>query len=143
MRKHSKKVGVNLQKKSGFELGDVCKMTLEQIAEITHEANRLLCLSHGDVSQPVWADAPDWQVRSAAAGVEFLKDHPDASPGDSHESWRRQKLEEGWSWGETKDPEAKTHPCLVIYDALPDFQKAKDRLFVSIVRALLPEVPVS
>ena len=41
-----------------------------------------------------------------------------------------------WSYGEVKDAEAKTHPCLIPYDQLPEFQKAKDKLFVAIVDAL-------
>ncbi len=42
------------------------------------------------------------------------------------------------SWDAAPDPIAKTHPCLVPYGELPPEQKAKDELFLSIVRALAP-----
>jgi hypothetical protein len=38
-----------------------------------------------------------------------------------------------------KDPEAKTHPCLVPYDDLPEYQQLKDRVFLAIRRELTCE----
>jgi hypothetical protein len=55
---------------------------------------------------------------------------------DSHDNWSREKWDNGWVWGEVKDPEAKTHPNLVPYSALPAGERAKDALFGAIVRAL-------
>jgi uncharacterized protein YodC (DUF2158 family) len=48
----------------------------------------------------------------------------------------KEKIAEGWVYGETKDSEKKTHPCLVSYDELPEFQKKKDALFCAIVDSL-------
>lgn len=117
-------------------------MKFEDIAKICHEANRALCASHGDLSQPAWEDAPDWQRDSAIEGVRFHLEAPSTgrSPSASHENWCKQKLEEGWKYGEVKDAEAKTHPCLVPYDQLPPEQRAKDHLFTAICRALHPFV---
>lgn len=39
-------------------------------------------------------------------------------------------------YGEVKDGEAKTHPCLVPYEQLPPAQRLKDDLFAAIVRTL-------
>jgi hypothetical protein len=39
-------------------------------------------------------------------------------------------------YGEVKDAVAKTHPCMVPYDDLPEFQRKKDALFLAIVRVL-------
>ena len=36
-----------------------------------------------------------------------------------------------------KDPEAKTHPCMVPYECLPWEQRVKDYLFISVSKALL------
>ena len=47
-----------------------------------------------------------------------------------------QKVADGWGYGETKDPEAKTHPCMVAFDQLPREQQAKDFIFRSIVHAM-------
>lgn len=106
------------------------------IARICHEANRAYCESQGDHSQPAWEDAPDWQRQSAVNGVLYAMGHPSAKPADSHESWLAEKRRDGWAYGPVKDPVNKTHPCFVPYDELPSTQKAKDYIFLAIVRAM-------
>lgn len=113
-------------------------MNIHDIAAICHEANRQLCLSMGDASQPDWAKAPAWQRESAVAGVNFHREYPNASPDASHEAWRDHKRSEGWVYGPVKDPEAKQHPCMVDFAELPPLQRAKDHLFRAICHALLP-----
>jgi len=111
-------------------------MTTQQIAQVAHEINKAFCASIGDNSQPDWDDAPDWQKSSAVNGVIFHLENPDASPSASHDSWLKQKEDEGWKYGEVKDPEKKEHPCFVPYDQLPTEQKSKDYLFKQIVHSL-------
>jgi len=106
------------------------------IAAIAHEANRAYCQSLGDDSQPVWAEAPEWQQQSALVGVEMHLANPEATPEQSHESWLAQKVAEGWVYGEAKDPENKVHPCCVPYEELPAEQKAKDYIFRGVVHAM-------
>lgn len=113
-------------------------MKTTDIARIAHEANRAYCKTIGDDSQPAWEDAPDWQKDSAESGVVFHVTNPDAGPSGSHENWMKVKEEDGWVYGETKDPEAKTHPCMVPYDQLPEEQRIKDYIFTAIVHALSP-----
>lgn len=107
-----------------------------KIAQICHEANRAYCIANGDLSQPLWEDAPEWQKESAIKGVQYRLDNPESKPSDSHESWLKEKAATGWKYGEVKDEVAKTHPCYVPYEKLPDFQKKKDHLFIAIVDAL-------
>lgn len=108
-----------------------------KIASVCHEANRMWCACNGDHSQPEWMDAPQWQVESAINGVEHALAHPDATAEDMHKSWMNAKFDDGWIYGEVKDPVAKTHPCMLLsYDQLPEFQRKKDALFLAIVRAL-------
>ena len=109
--------------------------TIEDVATITHEINRAYCVLIGDSSQVTWADAPDWQRRSAIAGVRFHLQNPDATPEDSHKSWLEQKKADGWVYGVVKDATLKTHPCMVNYDALPVTQRAKDYIFSAVVAA--------
>jgi hypothetical protein len=106
------------------------------IAEACHEANKALCEAYGDTSQAHWKNAPQWQRDSALNGVDFCIDHPDAPPSANHDSWMAEKLAAGWVHGAVKDPEAKTHPCIVAYGQLPPEQKAKDYVFKAIVGAL-------
>jgi hypothetical protein len=111
-------------------------MTKEDIARVCHEANRALCLTHGDLSQVSWDDAPEWQRSSAIVGVQYVFDNPSAGPEDQHNCWMQQKVNEGWVYGPIKDAVNKVHPCLVPYEQLPEHQKKKDMLFRAIVDAL-------
>ena len=111
-------------------------MHSEDIARVAHEINRAYCLALGDLSQPAWADAPEWQKVSARIGVEFHLANPDAGPEASHESWLAEKQRDGWVYGPTKDADRKTHPCVVPFADLPREQQAKDFLFRAVVHAL-------
>jgi hypothetical protein len=46
---------------------------------------------------------------------------------NAHDLWASRKLADGWSYGPTVDPVARTHPDLVAYDQLPEEKKAYDR----------------
>jgi hypothetical protein len=113
------------------------RILLLGIAMACHEINRAYCQALGDNSQDAWADAPDWQKDSAMLGVELHASNPDAGPQASHESWMAQKVADGWIYGPIKDPEAKTHPCLVPFDELPADQQAKDFIFRAVVHSML------
>ena len=106
------------------------------IAAACHAANREWCRANGDDSQPTWDDAPQWQRDSAINGVDYRLRNPNAKPWDQHENWLAVKRADGWVYGEVKDAEKKTHPCMVAYDELPELQKKKDALFGAIVDAL-------
>lgn len=112
-------------------------MTVEDIAQAAHEINQAYCLSLGDDSQPDWADAPDWQKESAITGAKFHLTNLDAGPEASHNNWLEEKKKEGWKYGATKDVEKKEHPCYVVFDQLPEFQKTKDFLFRQVVHSLM------
>jgi hypothetical protein len=110
-------------------------VTNEEIAQVTHEANRVIQLIQGDPApSPHWDDAPPWQRDSAVDGVRNALDG--VTSEESHENWVKFKAELGWVYGEAKNEMAKTHPCLVSYAGLPPEQKIKDHLFLAIVKAL-------
>lgn len=115
------------------------QLKIEDVAKICHEANRAYCETIGDKSQLPWELAPSWQKSGPRMGVAFLCAFPDAGPEASHEKWMSHKIADGWKHGEVKDPNAKTHPCIVPFADLPIEQRLKDVLFHSIVRALLKE----
>lgn len=113
-------------------------MTIEQIAQVCHDANRAYCEALKDYSQPSWDSAAKWQKESAINGVNFLISNPETSPKATHENWLKDKMADGWVYGPAKDAALKTHPCCVPYNELSPSQQAKDRLFQNIVHALLP-----
>lgn len=44
-----------------------------------------------------------------------------------HEVWALGRVKEGWKYGETRNDELKTHPCLVPYEELPESEREYDR----------------
>ena len=45
-----------------------------------------------------------------------------------HENWSLGRMAEGWTYGDTRDDEKKTTPCLVPYSELSDQEKEYDRV---------------
>ena len=44
-----------------------------------------------------------------------------------HEVWADTRMKQGWTYGEQRNDELKTHPCLIPYEALPEEEKVYDR----------------
>lgn len=101
-------------------------------------------LALGEDGEP-WETAPDWQKASIREGIRFWDEKmetgevfrdPSTSIDEaihflaplSHENWMKHKTANGWVYGETKDPEKKTHPCMVAYGDLPEDQRKKDEV---------------
>lgn len=108
---------------------------IEAIARACHEANRAWCLLHSDTSQVPWEEAPDNIKASAISGVQVAVDG--ATPEQQHEAWCDFKRGDGWVFGAVKDAAAKTHPCLVPYHDLPAEQKAKDAIYIGVVKSFV------
>lgn len=53
----------------------------------------------------------------------------DAVAENAYEVWARQRMDAGWTYGETRDNEAKKHPMLRPYDELPESEKAYDKSY--------------
>lgn len=124
----------------GYTLAQHLLTLPDRSARLAHEVNRAYCASLGDLTQQPWETAPEWQRESAINGAVFRLGNPNATPEDMHNSWMSEKIRDGWVYGEVKDPQRKTHPCLVAYSELPAEQRAKDYLFSGVVSAMLGEL---
>lgn len=56
-----------------------------------------------------------------------------------HETWMRWRIAEGWKYGEKRDDDLKTHPCIVPYSDLPEGEKVYDRETARTVMKVLGE----
>lgn len=110
---------------------------VEFAAELAHESNRAYCARNGDFSHLPWKDAQENIKDSARNGVRQIINNPDTTPEQSHENWLAFKKADGWVYGPVKDMEKKTHPCMVPYTDLPEFDRVKDAVFGSVVRGAL------
>lgn len=110
-------------------------MDKKLIAKTCYNVNKAYCETLGDMSQPEWDLALEWQKESVLNGVEFHLSNPDSKPCDSHDNWMAEKEKDGWVYGVEKNPEKKEHPCMIPYDELPIEQQTKDALFIAVVRS--------
>ena len=46
---------------------------------------------------------------------------------NTHDVWAQLRLEQGWTYGPTRNDKEKKHPCLVPYEELPESEKDYDR----------------
>lgn len=116
---------------------DPRRQVAEDIASVIHDANRRLQIIQGDPRpSELWDEAPERQTRGATDSVQRLLDDPERTAEQNHQGWMDDLVADGWTWGEVKDEQAKTHPLLVPFGELPEEARQKDRLFVAIVRAL-------
>jgi len=58
---------------------------------------------------------------------DHLEDLLEAIAENSHDIWARQRMDEGWTYGEKRDDEKLKHPDLVPYSDLPESEKNYDR----------------
>ncbi len=56
-----------------------------------------------------------------------LEDLVEEMAKNVHEVWAETRIKQGWKYGEQRDDELKTHPCLVPYEDLPEEEKEYDR----------------
>jgi len=112
------------------------RVRVNQIAEMCHQVNKAWCKITGDDSQVDWDLAPEWQKQSATEGVLFILANPNAKEDAQHNAWMASKIADGWVYGEVKDAEKKTHPCIVPFNELPWEQQMKDKLFCIIADSL-------
>lgn len=112
-----------------------------EVARIIHAANIEVqaIRGHDVISQP-WFYEPLSQRKIVINGVAMVRRH-NLSARQNHELWRGAKLAAGWRYGAEKDPERKTHPCMVPWHKLPAENRDQAVLFVAIVHALSRRVP--
>ena len=117
----------------------MAQLTFEQAAKICYQANKALCEINGDFSQVDWENASDDNKKSAISTVMSVADMVVsgrvATAKDLFEIWKKFKIANGYVYGPVKDDAKKTHPCIVDYENLPEFQRKKDELLLSIIEA--------
>jgi len=58
---------------------------------------------------------------------EFSKDEIEFLAEDEHNRWMKERLDDGWAYGEVRDPDKKISPYLIPYKNLPEKIKEYDR----------------
>lgn len=112
----------------------------DQIAEICHEANRMYCRFIKDEVAPTWEELDRDGRATTIKGVRLVLNTPPGqmpNPMAMHDFWMKEKLQDGWRYGERIDREKKVHPCLMPWEFLSADQRLKDNLFLGIAFTLI------
>jgi ryanodine receptor 2 len=57
---------------------------------------------------------------------------------NAHEVWAKQRMDQGWVYGPERNDGRKEHPCLVLYEDLPESEKDVDRqAVITTLKAIL------
>lgn len=107
------------------------RLTVDLIAEVCHEANRVLQKQFKQPVSPPWDELDTDTRESVLDGVRRALSG--ATPQEMHDNWVLNYTDMGWVYGEEKDKGLKTHPNLVPYRDLSNAEKFKDKLFLGIV----------
>lgn len=130
------------QQREGIALAlnsDFLNSLIDQIVKVCYYANKQYSYVIGDFSFPEYENANPEVLNSMRQGVIARLSNPNISDEENHNQWMKQRMSEGWSYGEVKDEDLKTHPYLLEYSKLPPQVRAKDAIFGSITLAMISE----
>lgn len=108
-------------------------LDIDQISKTCHEVNRAIQEFNHEPVGPPWDEAPADIKESARQGVFNVM--AGKTPEQLHESWMDFKIADGWTYGLVKDYSKRTHPCIVPYAELDEYQMLKDVTFAAVVNS--------
>jgi hypothetical protein len=106
----------------------------ERLAMLSYETTRAWIEANGEPAKKPWDQAEPWRRQAALESAR--KAIAGGAAPQLHESWRAERLKEGWRYGEAKSDEAKTNPALQPYSQLTDTQKRTADLFAAAVHTV-------
>lgn len=86
---------------------------------VFHKCESLIPMKQTYTPRPVNVEDITLPVELAGLGEMIAK--------NVHEVWARNRISEGWSYGEYRNDKLKQTPCLVPYEELPESEKDYDR----------------
>ena len=110
------------------------KLEITQIAKSAHNVVKAFTESLGASTQPSFDELDDISKDSIVDAVEVLQEARRTYAGSVHDAWVNKMIDAGWVYGKTYDAKNKTHPDMIDYRSLPPLQRAKDKLFVAVVK---------
>ena len=121
----------------GYHEVDFYDAMLGLTGMVTHEVQESIKAACGEPLLGSWWQLDIGSIESTVKGISEVALDKDITPEKIHAVWMEDKLADGWTYGEVKDMEKKTHPCLVPFSELPEVQKLKDYVFIATVRSVL------
>ena len=104
--------------------------------ETIHDVNNAIRVHFGEKADPPLNELSKEVLVGKLNGIKKVIENPGITPEMMHKEWMDSHIKDGWVYGEVKDFEKKTHPCLIPYEELPENQRLKDRIFVALVNSM-------
>lgn len=117
------------EKTTEYDLVDVTEEAMLHCAQVVHAAIEGL-------NEEFFIPTIPWEMSrdSLLAGVRRVLANPGETPEENHEAWMAHRRGEGWTHGPVKDVVQRVHPSLVPYAVLPVTERAKNAIFLGVVR---------
>ncbi len=109
-------------------------LKMVEVAKECHIANNNLMVTNNEIPNPIdWNDLSTHTKHINISSVKKIYDNPSITAKDIHDEWMKNKIKDGWKYGDVKDDELKTHHLIVDFDKMNDVDKMKDQIFIDIV----------
>lgn len=105
-------------------------------ARTAHQVNNAMRSFFTEPYNVDWDDLDDDSKHRALLGVAKVTENPDITPKECHQAWIESMAARGYKYGENIDQVKMEHPAMVTYTKLPEAQKLKTILFISIVKSI-------
>ncbi len=99
-----------------------------ELAEDLRDSNRAFAYGIPEKMRAIaCVIVPTTLVELQDAATIFTPDELETLARQEHERWMRDRIADGWSYGDPRDDARKLHPSLVPYDELSSEEREKDR----------------
>ena len=99
-----------------------------ELGEDLRDSNRAFAYGIGEKMRAIdCIVVPKTLVELQDSALIFSSDELERLARQEHERWMRDRIADGWSYGEVRDDEGKLHPSLIDYDELSEDEREKDR----------------
>lgn len=112
------------------------KHEVEAIARAAHEVNRAWNHLIEDYTHKIWDETSEDLKAAARISVVNIAEH-NFTAEQCHDSWVAWKSANGYTFAKVKDDATKSHPGMVAWAELPSEQQNKDKLWVTVVNAII------
>ncbi|GBC62521.1 hypothetical protein DENIS_3493 [Desulfonema ishimotonii] len=116
------------------------KITVEQAARSFHQHLKAFRESLGDYTLPDWEETTKHNREMGVRFVRYTLANQSITPESHHEKWVANMAKRGWRHGNERNPDKKTHPCMVPWEDLPYHEQAKTVLMIATVNILRPMI---
>lgn len=116
----------DLSRKEGWSMRPHLDRPYTDLTEADKADNRAAARRMGDVLAVAGLALSDDPSKPTVAG-DMLTAAMEPMAEAEHNGWMAHRAGNGWTWGETRDDDAKRHPSMLPYTRLPEREKAKDR----------------